>query len=117
MATLAKSEVADRALEAIGIKAAGQSAAAEDANRAQESVDSVYQMLRKEGLAPFAVATVPEWAQPALIHLVAFDLAATFGLSGDRLQSVSSLAQKGHSDLATQVFGKRHPAPIKAEYF
>jgi hypothetical protein len=117
LATLARSEMADRALRALGILAAGQNASSEDANRAMEAVDTVYYSMRKEGLAPFAVSAWPEWAQSAAAHLVALELAPTFGISGARLGALTTLAAKGRSDLATQMFGKRHPVAIKADYF
>lgn len=117
MANLTRDEVANRALEALGVKAAGQDSSAEDLNRAGESVDGIYNMLRKEQLAPFAVSAVPEWAQSALIHLSALDLVATFGTTASRLETIRTLASKGRSDLATQVASTRAPIPIRAEYF
>lgn len=117
MATLTKAQLADRALQVLGILPAGDSSSTEDSNRAQESVDSIYYMLRKEGLAPFQVSAWPEWAQSAAAHLVALELAPTFGVTGQRLDAIATLASKGRQDLATQLFGKRNPAPIRTEYF
>lgn len=117
MADLTRAEVADRALEAIGVKAAGQDSSAEDANRAMESFDTVHARLRKEGLAPFATSAVPDWAQSSLIHLTALDLSAAFGITGARMQTVQALASTGYRELAKQVAGFRQPIPITAEYF
>lgn len=117
MATLTRAEVAERALQALGVLAAGQDAVAEDTNRAGEAVDYVHALLRKEGLAPWATSAVPEWAQSAFIHLVAVELVPTFGVSGERLQSLMALADKGRKDLCIQMFGERHQLPVKAYYF
>lgn len=117
MANLTKAEVADRAMQALGFLGAGQEASAEDSNRAQESVQTVYEMLRKEGVMPFSVEAVEEWAQSALIHIVAFDLAATFGVTGARLESVAMLAQKGRADLSRQMTAKIHPLATRPDYF
>jgi hypothetical protein len=117
MANLTRAEIADRALEALGAKAAGQDSSAEDANRAGEAFDTVYEMLRKEGLAPFASTATPSWAQSAVIHLVAQELIPTFGTSGERKADIAGLAQKGKVDLHTQVAASKPPLRITAEYF
>jgi hypothetical protein len=114
---MTQAEVAQRALQAIGIAPAGDSPSAEDSNRASEVVAAVYAMLRKERLINFAISAVPEWAQQALIHLTGLELCAEFGIGGERLQNVSLLAQKGRSDLSIQMMAMRQPAPTKVDYF
>lgn len=117
MATLTRINIADRALEVLGVKAAGVSAVAEDGNAALEKTDAVYARLRAEGLAPFALSAVPEYAQTQVIHLVASDLAPMFGVSGERLQSLGINEMKARRELATQVAVGRAPTPIKPEWF
>jgi hypothetical protein len=117
MATLTRAQVVDRALEAIGVKAAGQSSLTVDSDRAGESFDTVYYMLRKEGLAPFAISAVPEWAQSALIHMTAADIAPSYGIGGERLALVANMASKGRTDLATQVAATIAPIRTTTEFF
>lgn len=117
MATLTRIQIADRALEALGVKAAGVSAIAEDANFAREKVDAVHARLRKEGLAPYATSAIPEWAQTAFIDLVASDMAATFGVSGIRLQALGINQADARRELARQVAALKQPIPIASEAF
>lgn len=116
MADLTRAEMADRALEAIGAKAAGQSASAEDANRAMEAYDVVYYSLRKDQMAPFSLSAVPEWAQGPIINLVGRELAATFGIAGTRLALILELADQGYLSLARQMSGPRM-AVVRTDYF
>lgn len=113
MATLTKAQVRDRVLEHIGVLAAGQSASAEDAVLVEEAIDSAYAQLRKFGLAPFDLATVPEWAQPLLRDYVAGIVGATFGF-GDAF--VAGMA-RAETDLARQVAGYKHPLRTEADYY
>ena len=117
MANLSSTEIADRALEALGVKAATQDATAEDAARALESVTTVYSQLHKEGVAPFAISAVPDWAQSALIHLAALDLVPTFNSPDSRVTKIQAMAMKGRIDLATQTASVRAPLPITSDYF
>jgi hypothetical protein len=117
MAALTKTELADRALEALGILGAGQSSSGEDNGLAQSAVDTVHGMLRKELGLPFATSAIPEWAQSALTHLTALELCAIFGITGARMQAVTMLADKGRSDLATQMAAMRQPVPTRVDYF
>jgi hypothetical protein len=117
MATYEKAEIADKALEILGVKAAGQDSIAEDANRAQESVDSVYQLLRREDLAPFPVSSVPDWAYSAMAHLVALDLAPMFGVGGERLQATALVAATGRAELIKQANIVQADSRVEAVYF
>lgn len=117
MATYEKADIADKALEILGVKAAGQDSIAEDSNRAQESVDSVYQLLRREDLAPFSVSSVPDWAYSALAHMVAIDLAPLFGVGGERVQMVAAVASSGRQELIKQANLVREDSRVEADYF
>jgi hypothetical protein len=117
MATLTQSQMADRACEALGVKNPVDSLSAEDSNRAQEAVLSAWYRLRKEGLAPFAVSAVPEWAQTAMAHIVAQDLMAVFGVSGERAQLIMQLAQQGRVELARGAQGKKLPVRVEFDEF
>jgi len=80
MATLTKSELADRILEHIGVKAAGQGALAEDSNAIQEAIDSAHARLRREGKVKFVTSLIPEWAWTPLRDYVAAEVASMFGV-------------------------------------
>ncbi len=109
MATKTQAEIAATVLEALGVKPAGQSASAEDTDAASDAVASAYYRLRYEGKAPFAISAVPEWAWTPLRDFTARDLVNTFGITGERLQSVLAAAARADRDLAVQSAGHHDP--------
>lgn len=113
MATLTKAQLRDLVLEHIGVKAAGQSASAEDAAAVETAIDAAHAQLRKFGLVPFATSAIPEWAQIPLRDYVAGDIGHSFGF-GDAFKPGQTLAER---ELARQVSGYRHPLKIRTEYF
>lgn len=117
MATLTKAQMATRVLESLGIIASGQTAATADSTLAEEVVDAAWNRLRKLGLAPYAIGTIPEWAQIPLRDYVAYDLAASFGVVGDRLMDLARRRADAERELNRQVSGYRHNLHIKPEYF
>lgn len=80
MATMTAAEIRDMALEHIGVKAAGQSASAEDASLTEKVITAVVSRFARDGLITFAESAVPEWAQLALRDLVAFEISPSFGV-------------------------------------
>ena len=116
MATLTRVQIADRALEALNVKAAGNSAVAEDGNLATEKTDAVYARLRREGLAPFSLSAVPEWAQTQLVNLVASDMAPSFGVSAETLMGLGINAMMARKELALQVSNAAAPNPVRVEF-
>ena len=66
MATWTKSELSANVLSALGVKPAGQAAAAEDDILVQGIIDSQHEELKVEGLVPFETSAVPEWAQQGM---------------------------------------------------
>lgn len=105
MATKTQAEIAALVLEALGVKAAGQNASAEDTTAASDAVAAAHARLRYEGKAPFALTAVPEWAWIPLRDFVGRDLANTFGIAGERLQSVLASAARADRDFAVQTAG------------
>ena len=83
MATLTQAELRNRILEHLGVKAAGQSASAEDSGLVDEALESSHSILRKFGLCPFALTAIPDWAQPGLRDYVAADVSPAFGKAVD----------------------------------
>lgn len=118
MATLTRAQMGDRILENLGLKAAGQSARAEDATTALEAFDGVYQRLRRTGQAPFPTSAVPEYAQRPLIAIASYELKDHYGIAGERLQSLAEAFQRATNDLAAQTSGKHDPrVRTKARYY
>lgn len=117
MATLTKAQLADRVLSALGVLGAGQSASAEDSNAAQEAIDGVHDRLNKDRLVSFETSAIPEWAQDPLRDIAAATLLTTFGVGGERAQSVREGARVGRIELASQLQVKIHPVPVRAKYY
>lgn len=109
---MTSADLADLILEAMGIKAAGQAATAEDSARAVEAITSAHARLRSEGLAPFELDDVPDWATTQVREIVAFDLAPLFKTSSD-----AGRLQWARQELARQVTLHKSATPTKAVYF
>lgn len=117
MATLTRAQMITRVLEATGIVAAGQTPQTADSTLVGELVDSCYDRLRKLELAPYAIATIPEWAQVPLRDYVAYDVAAAFGIVGPELESLMMRRQAAERTMYKQCAGYKHPLRVKADYF
>lgn len=109
MATMTAAEMADRVLENLGIKAAGESASAEDATLAIEAVTSVRAELVRDGIAQWAADVIPEWAQLPVRDLVSFELRNAFGLAGERRAAIESAYGPALAKLQRQTAGKHDP--------
>jgi len=79
VATWAKTDLAEKALIYLGVKAAGQSVSADDDALVQTVIDSVYAQARTYGIAPFQLSAIPEWAQWPLMKWVAVESGPAFG--------------------------------------
>jgi len=112
VANLTKSELADRVLEYLGVKPAGQAASVQDSSRVQELVDSAHSRLRAEGLAPFAVSAIPEWAQVPLRDFVAVDAAPMFG----KLQNPQAQMAARH-ELSVQLSSPAPAVPTRPYFY
>ncbi len=117
MADWTRANLIDRALEHIGVLAAGATVASADSTRAGEAIDSAHERLRKFGLAPFATSAIPPWAQMAFRDYVAGDLAQLFGLSGQRLMEFKSAATRAEFELARQVSGYKHKKRVTPDWY
>ncbi len=110
-------EIADRTLEHLGIKAAGQNASAEDVLRVKEIVTSVLSKLRYENMAPFDVTAIPEYAQLAIRDISAAECANLYGLSGERLQIIMQGREMARLDLSRQTAAKKSALPVRPYWF
>jgi hypothetical protein len=117
MADWTKTDAANRALEAIGVLATGQAPRAEDTVRAEEIVQSTYEILRAKGLAPFPITAIPEWSQPMIRDIIGYRLAGPFGLMGQSYVEWRARAREAEIDLTEQCAGYVHPVPAKGIYF
>ena len=117
MATLTRAEAIGRVLELIGVKAAGQSASAEDESLAGEVFDAAYERLNREGLAPFSTTAIPEWAQYQLECIAAFECGPFFGLGGERLGMLAAKADAGRVELARQALKLKAAKAATPVYF
>lgn len=117
MADLTRIEMIDRVLEHMGVKAAAQSASAEDAKLVGEVLDSLHERLRGEDLAPFETSAIPKWAQTPFKALVALEAAPSFSLAGAQLQNVAGAARMARSELVKARSGVMHPVPIRTLHY
>lgn len=93
--------LAERALERLGVKAAGQSSPAHDQNFAEETATSVFKQIEDDGFAPdFLVSDIPAKMQEGLIMCVAAALMPYYGYSE---QESLALRKTGESNLARQA--------------
>lgn len=117
MATKTRAEMISFMLEHIGVRAANQSARAEDSTLAGTVLDSLHTRLRKEGLAPYATSAFPEWAQIPFAEVAGPELAPSFRIGGEAYAVLEQRAAHGYREMQRQTSGYRHPIPIKGSYF
>jgi hypothetical protein len=117
MGAWTEADLAAAALRRLGVLASGQSATAEDAADVIASWESIHQNLRTEGLAPFAVNSIPVEAQHAVSHIVADANAGDFGVTGDRALLLQKDAADGMSTLRREYTAPTKRLPVHARYF
>jgi hypothetical protein len=106
MATKSRAEMIVDILENLRVLAAGQSASAEDETITGSALDSVHDDLVREGLAPYALSAVPEWAQIPLTDVVSFKLCKKFGVVGVARQEFAQDAEAGRDEMKKNTTGK-----------
>jgi len=117
MATWNATELAEGVLIQLGVLAAGQSATAEDTKVVTDSWNSIHPQLRRFGLAPFALAVIPEEFQEPLVKYVAGQVSAKFGLAGAREATVMREGMRGWTQIQEQVSADRTVLPTRPDYF
>lgn len=110
-------QLRNAALERLGVKALGQTAAAEYASRMDDIWTSLYSQLYAEQLLLFDSDSVADWAQQPLVKILAAEAAPEFGFVGPRLAGILGAGAEGMRELATQARGKRKRIPAKANFF
>lgn len=116
MATLTKAQLATLVLKHLNVLAAGESANAADAEDVATAIDAVHAELRKEGLVPFALTAVPEWAQLPLRDFVALEVGPQFGRMQMSSQQRDQEQRKIRARLARQLSGFKQ-MPVRADYY
>lgn len=117
MATWSQAEWVQASLERLGIVGAGEAPSAEDTDLVTEVSDSLYPQLRTEGLAPFAVSAISEWAQQPFAKLLAYEAKDYFGITGQRAQILAAGAVEGRRELSRQMQGGRRNLRVKAKFY
>lgn len=111
MATWTKSDLADRVLEYIGVKPAGQPAFAEHSILVQGAFDSVYDRGKDSGTSPYNPEAIPEWAQWPLVRYLAFEVGPRFG----KMYPVE-MRNDAKQEMAASIFGgPRGALPTKSK--
>lgn len=117
MSTWTKAQWATAALRRLGIVSAGNAAPSAQQQLAESKADSLFPQLRRKGLAPFAVATIPEGAQDPLEALLAEKLASSFGVSAERRVIVAEEARQARKDLASYLASDPSPVPTEVDNY
>jgi hypothetical protein len=117
VADLDKAALRNRVLEHLSVIAAGEAPAAADRTLVEEAIDAAFDRLSKERLIRFPATATPPWAQIQMRDIVAADVAAVFGMTGQRLAEFKQAAAVGRLELARQVAGYKHDVPIRGAYF
>ncbi|MEM2160739.1 MAG: hypothetical protein QXN55_07290 [Candidatus Nitrosotenuis sp.] len=110
MANWSITELTDEILEQMQVKAAGQAARAEDANKVSRAIAASIDYLRGINLAPFEYNSIPEWATSALRDYVIADIGPAFGITGYS----KKLAKE---ELRAQCGRYGPPIRVKAKYY
>lgn len=95
MATWDATQLATQVLKELNIVATGQSASAEDVAKVTDVWPSIYQQLRRAGLAPWSSSAISEEFQLPVAKYVAGEVASQFGFSGARLGEHMLTGQQG----------------------
>ncbi len=114
MADWTRADLIDDVLTRLGVKAAGESASAEDSNTAGAAADGVHEKLQGEGLAGFEISAIPEWAQTDMSRLVCAEIAEQYVPD---VQKFLVLAGEAKRSLRTQQSRKGHSMQIRACYY
>lgn len=113
MATWNKATLANKTLEYIGVKPAGQAASGEHVNLVQEFIDSAYDSFQEQGIAPYSIEAIPEWAQIPWMKYLAVEVGPRFGKPYP-----DTFQEKSIREMTMVVFGgPRGALPTRSEDF
>lgn len=102
MATVA--EVKKRALQLLGITRVNQSAQSQDDTRIGTAYTEVYEDLKKDSIATWAVAgVIPDEVAPHLVSLMAFNAVDEYGVSKERYSRIVGRASIAKREIRTLV--------------
>lgn len=107
----------NRVLENVGVLAAGQEAAPEDAIRVEEVIRAVFEELRTEDLARFELTAIPEWAQIPVRDIVSNDVSHIYKLSPQRTAELQGLRELGLRRIRVQSATREPPYAVRGKYY
>lgn len=110
-------ELRTEVLVRLGIVAQGQAASAEDADIVDKAITSIFDQLKATHLASFSTSAIPEWAQLPLEKYITGQVAPKFGVSGQRLMEIMSVAKEGWRDFERQLSGREQNMVTEARYY
>jgi hypothetical protein len=114
---MVRADMVSLILEMLGVKAAGQSAPSEDSSTASTGLGSIYDRLEADGLAPFELSAIPDWAITPIATMCAYELCPHFGITGERLADIASRYNGSQEELQRQVAAKQAPVQRKYRFF
>ena len=112
------SQLALDVLTKLVVTPVGQSPASEDMTYVQRVYASRFANLRTEGLAPWAINSIPTEAQQAVSRIIAAECCDAYGISGQRRIEIDAMAQAfGWSVLRREYAAEPKRLPIRTRYY
>jgi hypothetical protein len=106
--SLTKAQIRDRVANDLGILALGQSLQSQDVHRIEQAYNEVYDDLKENGLAIWALTdVVPDKVVPHIVALIAFNCLNTYGVSNDRYIRIKAnydIAEKKIRELVSSEY-------------
>lgn len=117
MAVMVLTEIADYALEILGVKAVDQDSSSADQSKASAVAEQQYDRLITKGLAVFDSSSVPDWAQEPFAALTAEFCLAVFSVPAERAAMVLRQSSGAIGRLTEAVALSKPRRRIKAVYY
>lgn len=117
MANWTDTDLANKTLEHLSVKAAGNSASSEDLNLVTEEWLGLYSRLNLKGYIIFDYNAIPEWAQGPLKKILSEEIATHFGVSGEKRQLIMNDAKKALDDMREQTQSRPNYIPVMSRDF
>lgn len=117
MATKDRAEMVTFLLEHLGITPAGVAGTAADQATAGTILDSAYARLQQLELAPFALGSIPDWAQIPLAQITAVDCVQPFQLGPQAKSQIEADAARARVELREQTSVRDQNLPVRFRDF
>ena len=113
----AATDIANQALERIGVKSTDHAATAEDAAKAQQVLTNLHEVFVARDYVDFELASTPAWAVGPMVAELAWRLKTDFELPGDKVAKLQIEQQEARSELLAMTATQYNGEPVKADYF